>query len=236
MQPVKRPVRVVRALAELEDREIEDKMSQRNAESGFSLIELVIALVVTLVITGAMWGLLAGGQSAFRREPELMDRQQAIRLGMDRVVADVALAGQRMRLDTQAFAPGLNAAGMAGPRGLAGSPGATDELEIRTTYDCPELIVERTNGVEIDIAGTLPSCYRPETPILLIYPDGSSQIGWVDKVTGAGGGGGQNSVSIPPAQAPPLPADRYPEARGYRYPDGADSRDWRPDRSLRDCA
>ena len=50
-------------------------------QAGFSLIELMVAMVVTLIVTGAIYGLLAGGQSAFRREPQLADRQQNTRRG-----------------------------------------------------------------------------------------------------------------------------------------------------------
>ena len=48
-------------------------------QRGFSLIELTVAMTVTLIITGAMFQLLTAGKSAFRREPELSDRQQNIR-------------------------------------------------------------------------------------------------------------------------------------------------------------
>jgi len=81
----------------------EDPMNDAGAESGFTLIELLVAMTVTVIITGAMYGLLAGGQNAFRREPELTDRQQSIRMAMDRVQRDVLIAGQKMGTFAQAF-------------------------------------------------------------------------------------------------------------------------------------
>ena len=48
----------------------------RRPEAGFSMVELVVAMAVTLIVAGAIFGLMSAGQSAFRREPELMDRQQ----------------------------------------------------------------------------------------------------------------------------------------------------------------
>ena len=46
------------------------KAESNQGASGFSLIELTIAMVVTLIVSGAIFGLLTGGKTAFRREPE----------------------------------------------------------------------------------------------------------------------------------------------------------------------
>ena len=59
------------------------KPESRPSQSGFSLVELMIAMLVTMIISGAIFGLLSGGNTAFRREPELSDRQQNIRVAMD---------------------------------------------------------------------------------------------------------------------------------------------------------
>jgi type II secretory pathway pseudopilin PulG len=101
---------------------------------GFSLVELTVALVVTLIITGAIYGLLAGGQSAFRREPELSDRQQNIRVAMNLIMKDIGNAGSGLPPFVQTFTRGLDAClscpnGPA-PMGLGGV--RTDELEILT--------------------------------------------------------------------------------------------------------
>ena len=66
------------------------------AQAGFSLVELLVAMTVTLIITGAVFGLLSGGQNAFRREPERTDRQQNIRMAMDLIMRDIATAGAAM--------------------------------------------------------------------------------------------------------------------------------------------
>ena len=75
-------------------------------ESGFSLAELLIAITITLTISGAIYGLLAQGQNAFRREPEISDRQQQIRIAMDLVQRDIVTAGMSMPDFVQAFTPG----------------------------------------------------------------------------------------------------------------------------------
>ena len=85
-------------------------MTRRQAgpQSGFSLIELMVALTVTLVVTGAIYGLLSGGQSAFRREPELTDRQQNARVALNLIMRDIANAGSGMPKFIQTFSQNLN--------------------------------------------------------------------------------------------------------------------------------
>jgi len=101
----------------------------RSDEQGFSLIELTIALVVTLIVTGAIFGLLAGGQSAFRREPELSDRQQNIRVAMDLIMRDISNAGAGLPEWTQVFTQTLDGP-VSTQWGLNGAK--ADELEMIT--------------------------------------------------------------------------------------------------------
>ncbi len=105
-------------------------------QRGFSMIELMVAMVVTLVVSGAIFGLLTAGGNAFRREPEVADRQQNIRVAMDAIMRDIENAGSGMPLvaqvfthtDTPAAAPGptgsgapyLNGQGVQGVMGAAG--------------------------------------------------------------------------------------------------------------------
>ncbi|MGH7534469.1 MAG: PilW family protein, partial [Gemmatimonadales bacterium] len=77
-------------------------------QAGFSLLELMVAMVVTLIVTGAIYGLLAGGQSAFRREPQLTERQQNTRLAMSLLEQDIGAAGVGLPAFAQVFTPGLD--------------------------------------------------------------------------------------------------------------------------------
>ena len=94
--------------------------SASGRESGFSLIELMIAMVVTLIVTGAIFGLLSGGNSAFRREPQLADRQQNTRVAMSMIETDIGNAGTGLPPFVQVFAAGLDGQG----------PNGEDALEI----------------------------------------------------------------------------------------------------------
>ncbi len=152
-------------------------------EDGFSLVELMVALTVTLIVSGAIYGLLTSGSAAFRREPELADRQQNIRVAMDLVARDVFNAGAALPTFSQVFtltdgvggsctgAQGLNgcgAAGALGPGAAAGrAPGDggdpsanTDVLELLTADEtCPFQSVCVHPG-SIGVAGTYASQQR----------------------------------------------------------------------------
>ncbi len=85
----------------------------RRLQAGFSLIEMLIAMTVMLIVSGAVFALLTSGQSAFRVQPELTDRQQNIRAGLDRIMRDVHNAGVGAPSFVQVFVPSLNGAGIA---------------------------------------------------------------------------------------------------------------------------
>ena len=106
-------------------------------EAGFSLVELLIAMVVTLIVTGAVFGLMMGGQTAFRREPDLTDRQQNIRMAMDIIQRDITTAGMGLPPSTQVFTDGLDDVTAGVPTPTGGNP---DELEmLGSDGSCPSL-------------------------------------------------------------------------------------------------
>ena len=127
-------------------------------------------MAVTLIVCGAIFGLLAGGQTAFRREPELADRQQNIRVAMDLILRDIANAGSGMPNFMQTFTPGLDACGTCphGPDGLV-----TDQLEMVTNAAamdneaaCANPVgASRTNAVAATLLHLLPSRHHdhPQT-------------------------------------------------------------------------
>jgi prepilin-type N-terminal cleavage/methylation domain-containing protein len=125
---------------------MEIQMNERvqAGQRGFSLVELMVAMVVTLVVTGAVYGLIAGGQTAFRREPEMAERQQNIRMAMDLIMKDISNAGSGLPVFAQVFTAGLDAIGPQGPDNQN-----TDELEMITNSES---------------RNTEPTCRTPGTP------------------------------------------------------------------------
>jgi prepilin-type N-terminal cleavage/methylation domain-containing protein len=173
----------------------------RQNERGFSFIELMIAMTVTLIVSGAIYGLLASGGNAFRREPEVADRQQNIRIAMDLIARDVFNAGAALPTYSQVFtltdpgggacsggAEGLNGCGVMGTMGpdaaAARAPGDsgdslenTDVLEVVTTDEqCPLLSVcNATTPGTIGLFITresVPACLR--LPGFALLTDGTT--------------------------------------------------------------
>lgn len=132
-----------------------DQDARANAQGGFSLIELMVAMAVTLIVTGAIYGLMAGGQNAFRREPELSDRQQNTRIAMAMIEQDIEAAGVGMSPWVQAFTIGLDNVG----------PTGEDALEIVTAVaGCPftPVCVRNTdngNNMVLQTPIGLPGCF-----------------------------------------------------------------------------
>ena len=179
----------------------------RERQGGFSLIELLVAMTITLIVSGAIYGLLAGGQNAFRREPELTERQQNIRLAMDMITRDVAAAGVGLPPFAQVFTTGLDAEGPMGPSGSE-----TDALEMLTgggresepvcapspMPTVPELFLTRQQVGPLD---PTPTDGDPRM-VFLIYstePDTTSDDRWtVRRVTDQGPPEGYTPGGAPP--------------------------------------
>jgi hypothetical protein len=171
----------------------------------------MVAMVATMVIAGAIFKLMTAGNSAFRREPELSDRQQNIRMAMDVIAQDIYRAGHGVPQFAQAFTDGLDGVGPAGPGGVN-----ADELEIFAATECPALSVCDSPGVNVMTFDPLNSCFDfPALVILACETDcGSGNpvpdwgLFWAEAPGGAGtsncGTPGANNghVNLPKGQKP----------------------------------
>jgi len=154
-------------------------------EAGFSLAELMVAMVITLIVTGAIFGLLSSGQSAFKVQPERTERQQNIRTAMDLITRDAASAGVGMPAYLQTFTPGLDGVGTTtGPTGVN-----TDEIEIlaNTGGFANELACYATSSsANYALLQRSTSSLTAGGEVMVIFRDGS----WtVRKVSGISSGG-----------------------------------------------
>lgn len=156
---------------------------ETQSEAGFSLAELLVAMLVTMLVSGAVFGLISAGQGAFKREPELTDRQQNIRLAMDLVQRDVAVAGMGL-LDTanvavnpftQVFTP------LDGFSGTSNAPSGqpVDALEVLgATGDCPEVRIGAGAGTNtLTTSFPLPRCFGTDGIVAVAMSDGSYRWG-----------------------------------------------------------
>lgn len=68
-------------------------IAKSRPQHGFSMIEVLISLLITVGIMSSVFLLLQRGQRAFAREPELADVHANTRSGLDRIAADLTMAG-----------------------------------------------------------------------------------------------------------------------------------------------
>ena len=202
----------------------ETRHGAAGSQAGFTLLELLVAMVATIVVTGAIYGLMVGGKSAFRREPELSDRQQQIRIAMSLIERDAVMAGQDMGRWFQVFSPGLDSWG-SGPGGnplaavvtpASGGPNV-DALEMRGNDGlCPPMsICSGANGIagtEFRTITTIPGCLNfPGLMVVTNRQTGAADVFWACLAGGAknssckdgGNGAGDNGhVNVTPGSAP----------------------------------
>jgi type II secretory pathway pseudopilin PulG len=189
-------------------------MKARRHEAGFSLVELLIAMLVTMVVSGAVFTLLNAGQGAFRREPELTDRQQNIRLAMDLIQRDIAMAGSGMDPWEQAFSmadgPGETGTLLDGFNNLGTGPSGRpwDVFETMggdsSCNDVPATPAAIASST-VNAAFAIPSCFPGQPPLLgtgsglaavrFTAPVGNDSVFW--GLTGPNTG---TSVSFPAGQ------------------------------------
>jgi prepilin-type N-terminal cleavage/methylation domain-containing protein len=189
-------------------------MLMRGHERGFSLVELMVAMTITLIVSAAIYGLLTSGSNAFRREPELADRQQNIRVAMDLLARDVFNAGTGLPPFSQVFTIGdtaggcgasLNGCGVMGTLGpeaasaRGGDVETTDVVEfVGVDEQCPAQGVCKQSGDLFVLRDNVPRCLR--LPGLALITDNTNfaveraALG-TSSTTGVCDGGGSETVN-----------------------------------------
>src|SRR5437879_3680891 len=62
-------------------------------DAGFSLVEVLVATAIMLTITGGIFSVLNPSSDMFKAQPEVVDMQQRIRIGVDTLTRDLMMAG-----------------------------------------------------------------------------------------------------------------------------------------------
>jgi len=81
--------------------------SRSISESGFSAVELLVTTLLTVVVIGAAIGLMNPQTLAARLQPDVVDAEQRVRVGVDVLLRDLQMAGG-----------GLDSGTLAGPLGM----------------------------------------------------------------------------------------------------------------------
>ena len=69
-------------------------------ESGFTIVETLIASAITLTLVGAVLALLSPAEGTFRAQPEVSDMQQRVRVSAEALMADLLVAGAGIDVGT----------------------------------------------------------------------------------------------------------------------------------------
>jgi hypothetical protein len=68
----------------------------RRCESGFTVVEMLIAAGIMMVVTGAIFELMNPSRGVFEAQPERADLQQRLRVGAETLRGDLVMAGAGM--------------------------------------------------------------------------------------------------------------------------------------------
>lgn len=210
------------------------RSTSRNQASGFSLIELIAAMAITMIVSGSIYGLIANSQNAFRRDPEISERQQNVRVAIDRIRRDLTVAGMGLSSFTQVFTDALDNTGAPAFPSVIASGENSDILEFYGNDGlCPDAQADSSNptsGDNINTVGQIPDCYPEPGLVFVLFVDGGLKKGWGHNIHAA-----NHMLNIPRGQQPgwseirgpanltnPSVPARLINASFYRYAIGAD--------------
>src|SRR5436190_15263703 len=67
--------------------------SHQPHQSGFSLLETILALSIAITVIGGVFTILGPSRGIVEAQPEFADMQQRLRVGVDTLVRDFVMAG-----------------------------------------------------------------------------------------------------------------------------------------------
>lgn len=67
--------------------------SARRRQAGFTIVEMIIATAIMMTVTAATFALMNPAHGMFAAQPEMMDMQQRLRIGVDTLHKDLLMAG-----------------------------------------------------------------------------------------------------------------------------------------------
>jgi type IV pilus assembly protein PilW len=120
------------------------KIEKRKTTSGFTLIELIIAMSLGLIVLGSLYGVFTMQNRTASVQEQIADMQQNARAGLEILMKDIRMAGynpSKKTLWTSGVAPAITAATanslsiVADLNGNGNTTTNTSNLEETITYD-----------------------------------------------------------------------------------------------------
>ena len=69
------------------------RVDRPSAEDGFTIVEMLISALITMAVMAAIFTLMDPAQGMFAAQPDLMEMQQRLRIGVDALTKDLLMAG-----------------------------------------------------------------------------------------------------------------------------------------------
>ena len=189
-------------------------LNQRH-QSGFSLLEALIAISITITVTAGVFAVLSPSRSIGETQPEFADMQQRLRVGVDTLLRDLVMAGAGAYTGSTTgglvghFAPimpfrrGSSAAYDDGP-GVFRADAAT-VVYVPSTASQTTVRAPMTDATSVDIGsdsgcpvGDPPCGFKPGTSVIVYDGTGAFDA---FSVIGADAGG---TLALWPMQPPGL--------------------------------
>jgi type II secretory pathway pseudopilin PulG len=115
--------------------------TEKRVQTGFSLIELLVAMVIVIIIIGFLAGMITGIQREFNDQRPRMEALNNVSMALDNVIRIVRMAGSKApTCDTLSIIPLL-------PSASAGS-GVYNALQVQADWNVPDC---NLSGVDEDV-------------------------------------------------------------------------------------
>jgi len=124
--------------------------SNTRKQTGFSLIELMVALVISLLLLAGILQIFSGTKKTYTMEEELSRLQENARFAMDKLTSDIRISSYQGCADPATTQPTIRATSVVGTEMVQGTDGTG-------LYGSDELTLQFANGGGIPLLNDMAS-------------------------------------------------------------------------------
>lgn len=148
-------------------------LARRDAQTGFTLVELLVAMALMGIVMTAIFNLYLGTERNADTQDRIADVQQNIRFAMDQVVRDVRMAGFAVPGSTAAISSGPPNPTVAAPFTMRTASTSDKVLRIRADFTSPAT-TGTVQTITVD-SEEMASLFAANEVVRIIRPDTQEQ-------------------------------------------------------------